>query len=149
MKIRICGVGLSLLLMVACSGNNFSYENPNLLNVNVNFMVNLSLPQYNSLQFPLNPVYVSGYGNGGVIIINAGGGNYLAFDAADPNHPVQECSVLKIDGIEGQCQCDDHNTYNLVSGTVIDRKSGGEDFSYTMKPYQVVERGNGVLVVRN
>src|SRR5699024_2976793 len=88
-----------LLAHHCCSSDKQSYTNPNLLDVNVSFTVNLSLPQFNLLQFPLNPVYVEGYGNSGVIIINMGSDNYLAFDAADPNHPVRDCSALKVDGI--------------------------------------------------
>jgi len=133
----------------SCSSDKQSYTNPNLLDVNVSFTVNLSLPQFNPLQFPLNPVYVEGYGNSGVIIINMGSDNYLAFDAADPNHPVRDCSALKVDGIEGVCRCEDHNTYNLVSGTVIEKKSAGKDFEYSLKPYQVIDNGNGTLRIQD
>lgn len=141
-------VALILLFSSSCSDSQ-QYENPNLLNVSVYFTVNIDLPQYNPLKFALNPVFVDGYGNGGIIIVNTGSGNYVAFDAADPNHPVENCSTLEIDGIEGECQCTDHNTYNLIAGTVIEDKSGGEDFEYSMKPYQVIDNGNGSLTVKN
>lgn len=145
-SILILGV---LAILTGCSSDNYSYNNPNLLNVNVDFMVNINLPQYTPLKFPMNPVYVDGYGNGGVIIVNTGSGNYIAFDAADPNHPVENCSVLIINGIEGECGCNDRNTYNLISGTVIESKSEGGSYDYSMKPYQVIDNYDGTLRVRN
>lgn len=150
MKALFLGLCICLtLFFLSCSHNNLSYDNPNLLNVDVRFEVNLNLPQYNSLQYPLNPVYVSGYGNSGVIIVNTGSGKFVAYDAADPNVPVEECSTLKIDGIEGRSRCNKINTYNLISGTAIEEKSDGEDLEYTLKPYQVVDNENGALVVKN
>lgn len=136
------------LLFSSCSTDDHTYNNPNLLDVTVNFPINLNLPQYNPLQFPANPVFIGGYGNGGVIIMNTGSNNYVAFDAADPNHPVEQCSALKIDGIKGVCQCDDHNTYNLFSGTAIESESDGDSFEYTMKQYQVIDNHNGTLLVK-
>lgn len=146
---RYLSVLLLLLFLTACSSDDNNYNNPNLLNVNVNFKVNLSLPQFNPLKFPANPVYVGGYGNGGVIIVNTGSANYVAFDAADPNHTPKNCSTLEINGIEGVCQCDDHNTYNLFTGNVVESKSGGSELRYTMQPYQVVSNGDGTLRVQN
>lgn len=134
---------------MGCSSDDTTYNNPNLLNTSVYFNVNLNLPQYSPLQYPMNPVYVPGYGNAGVIIVNAGGNNYRAFDAADPNHPLQDCSKLLIDGIQGTCQCDDHNTYNLVTGTVVESESNGDSYDYALKPYQVIDNGNGTLSVTN
>lgn len=150
MKMRLIFPLLSLVLLLsACSSSNYNYNNPNLLNVSVYFNINIDLPQFTPLKFPLNPVFVDGYGNGGVIIVNTGSGHFIAYDAADPNHPVENCSTLIIDGIEGVCQCEDHNTYNLISGTAIENKSGGEEFEYSMKPYQVIDNGNGNLTVKN
>lgn len=137
------------LLLSSCSRNDHTYNNPNLLDVTVYFPVNLSLPQYNPLKFPANPVYVKGHGNKGVIIVKTGPESYVAYDAADPNHPVNDCSGLKIEGMEGVCQCEDHNTYNLFTGTVIPDKSEGGDYEYTLQPYQVISNGNGTLTVTN
>lgn len=148
MKLRLL-IAFFAFMALSCSSNNHSYNNPNLLDITFNFPVNLELPQFNPLKFPANPVYVNGYGNGGVIIVNTGSHNYVAFDAADPNHPPQDCSILKIDGIQGVCQCEDHNTYNLFTGTPVEEESGGDDLEYSLKPYQVIDNGNGTLTVRN
>ncbi len=149
MKKISCALLLIGFVLLGCSSDNHTYNNPNLLNSSVYFNVNLSLPQYAPLQYAMNPVYVPGYGNAGVIIVNTGADAYVAYDAADPNHPLQDCSKLLIDGIEGVCQCDDHNTYNLVTGTVIENKSDGDSYDYALKPYQVIVNGNGTLSVSN
>ena len=150
MKKNLFFISLILLLFsTSCSSDNHTYNNPNLLNVSVYFTVNTDLPQFNPLKFSMNPVFVDGYGNGGVIITNTGSGNYMAFDAADPNHPVESCSTLEIEGIEGVCQCNENNTYNLITGTAIESKSDGDSFDYTMKPYQVIANGDGTLTVKN
>lgn len=149
MKSIVAGLILVGLMFHSCSSSDYNYDNPNLLNPEVRFEVNLSLPQFNDLQFPNNPVYINGYGNGGVVVLNTGSESYVAFDAADPNHPFEDCSVLKIEGLEGVCQCEDHNTYDLFSGTAVEEKSEGKDFEYTLKPYRVVDNGNGVLTIKN
>lgn len=138
--------------LLSCSDGH-KYDNPNLLNTRVNFEVNLALPQFSDLQFPMNPVYVNdGGSNGGVIIANIGSGNYVAFDAADPNEPCSSdyhCCILEIKGLEGISPCETHNTYNLVSGTPVESKSGGEDLEFALKPYRVVVLGGNRLQIRN
>lgn len=149
---KIVRATLALFTVIAfssCSKDNHTYNNPNLLDITVDFTIYTDLPQFTPLKFALNPVFVDGYGNGGVVIVNLGSENYIAFDAADPNHPAENCSTLMINGIEGECQCEDHNTYNLISGTVIEEKSEGEDFEYAMKPYQVINNHDGSLRVKN
>lgn len=146
LKYLVVGV---MLFLTGCSSNSHVYDNPNLLNVSVYFTIYLNLPQFTPLNFDMNPVFVDGYGNGGVIITKVGSDNYIAFDAADPNHPAENCSTLQINGIKGVCQCNDHNVYNLISGTAIEGESGGDSFEYTMKPYQVIDNRDGTLTVKN
>ena len=96
---------LSALIFIGCSkANNYDESCNFLANTNVATSINLSLSQYNQLTFPSNPVYVPNVGNGGIIVNNTGTG-YVAFDAADPNHIYNSCSILTINGIEGMCGC--------------------------------------------
>ncbi|NNF83018.1 MAG: hypothetical protein HKO67_02670 [Flavobacteriaceae bacterium] len=105
-----------LLVVLSCSGNDDNNENCNfLLNAAVNAELNLSFPQYNDLNFPSSPIYEPNQGNGGIIVTNTGSG-YVAYDAADPNHQQNLCSVLTINGLEGECGCTDENTYSLFTG---------------------------------
>lgn len=142
---KIIYVFLGLVLFAACDNDDNRQDNPYLFDLNFSFVVNLSLPQYNGLNFPSNPVYINNYGHGGIILMNTGGNAYVAFDAADPNHVPKGCSVLEIDGLEGTCQCEDHNRYNLITGQFIE----GEDLEYTLYPYRVTDNGNGTLTVSN
>lgn len=133
-------------VLESCSNGDDNFRNPYLLDINFEFLVDMSLPAYSQLNFPSNPVYVNGpnFGNKGVIIINTGSGSFRAFDASDPNHAPNGCSVLMIDGIEGMCSCEDGNTYNLFTGQPI-----GEGLEYPLLEYRVVNNGNGTLTVSN
>ncbi|HET8839754.1 MAG TPA: hypothetical protein VFM82_12260 [Flavobacteriaceae bacterium] len=135
---------LILLIFFGCSSDDARIKNPNLLDINFQFSLDMTLPQYSSLQFPSNPVYVNGpnYGNKGVIIINTGN-TFRAFDASDPNHPPSSCSLLLINGIEANCGCDDGNTYNLFTG-----QPTSANLQYPLYEYRVEQNGN-ILYVSN
>jgi len=137
---------LTLFICVSFLSCDNSDDNNNcsfLLNVAVNESINLSLPQFQDLQFDLLPVYIPSQGNGGLVVIKTPGG-YLAWDASDPNHVPSSCSVLQINGIEGTCGCEDENTYEFVTGQAV----GETDVPCTLKRYPVTQSGN-VLVVSN
>ncbi len=110
---------LSFLFLTTCSNddriNNCNY----LLNVGVNFSLNLNLPEYSQLMFTSNSVYVANQGNLGIYVINVGG-NFRAWDAADPNHTPSNCSFLERDGVNVTCGCEDQNTYSLFTGQSLE-----------------------------
>lgn len=133
----------AFLALVSCSSNTIDNKNCRfLLNVGVNVSINMNLPQYSQLQFINNPVYIPNAGNGGIIANNTGTG-YVAFDAADPNHSIQSCSVLSINGIEGVCGCDDKNTYYLNNGLP---KENSAELRCPLKAYRVEQNGNTLLI---
>jgi hypothetical protein len=101
----------------------------------------MSLPQFNQLSFPNNPVYVQNVGNGGLIVNNTGIG-FVAFDAFDPNHVPSSCSLLNINGIEGTCGCTDANIYSLVTGQPLNNSS----LRCGLKAYRVEVNGNNLLI---
>ncbi len=130
------------LLFNACSKNDDPITGCNfLLNVGVNVTINLSLPQYNQLNFVSNPVYISNAGNGGIIVTNTGTG-FAAFDASDPNHTPSSCSVLNISGLEGICGCNDENKYSLFTGQPLENPS----LRCSLKAYRVEQSGNTLLI---
>jgi hypothetical protein len=137
---------IALIFFISCSDDERpGQRNPNLLPINFQFTLDLSLPQYSQLQFSSNAVYVNGpnYGNAGVIVVNIGG-TFIAFDAADPNHPPSACSVLAIDGLEGVCGCNDNNRYDLITGSPVTK-----GLEYPLLAYRVVDNGNGTITVSN
>jgi len=135
-------ITITSLLLTTCSKNDDANNNCNyLLNIGVNLTVNLSLPQFSQLNFPSNPVPISGYGNGGIIVTNTGTG-FVAFDAADPNHIPSTCSTLVISGLEGTCGCDDQNLYSLFTGQPLNNSS----LRCGLKAYRVEVSGNTLFI---
>lgn len=134
---------IGCLLFMSCENEDNRQRNPNLLNINVNYEVNLNLPQFNSLNFSGNSVYIPGQGNLGLIVVNAGS-SYLAWDAADPNIIPEDCSRLQIDGLNAASSCDDPpNSYSLVTGQPLEG-----DLRYPLFAYRITQ-SNDVLRIFN
>ncbi|MGB3775159.1 MAG: hypothetical protein WA951_07885 [Leeuwenhoekiella sp.] len=129
-----------IINLVACSGDdNATNRNPNLANVQFNITLNTNLPQYSELQFPGNARYIANAGNRGVFVVNTGTG-IRAWEAADPNHPLQDCSTMTLNGIEVTCPCEG-TIYNLYTGL-----ARGEDKPYTLLEYRTSMSGNIITV---
>lgn len=134
---------LSLLLLTTCnkSDDDGNINNCNfLLNIGVNRTISLNLPQYSQLQFVTNSVYIPNEGNAGIYVTNVGG-NFRAFDAADPNHSPDTCSFLNISGTIVTCGCQDENQYNLLTGSAV-----GEQLQCTLQEYRVTANGNELTI---
>ncbi|MAR98258.1 MAG: hypothetical protein CMP80_03865 [Formosa sp.] len=84
-------------------------------------------------------------GNGGLFVNNTGTG-YVAFDAADPNIPFGECSILIIEGIEAvsSVECQVTNRYNLITGQPMQNP----ELRCSLKPY-FIERIGSELFISN
>jgi nitrite reductase/ring-hydroxylating ferredoxin subunit len=121
-------------LLFGCSTNSTNNNNPYLPSYPVNLDINMNLPQYSSLKFVSNAVYISGQGVRGIIVFNSGSG-YNAFDAACPNQALSSCSTMTIKGgIMALCACDNAE-YSLFTG-----QSTGKQ--YPLKQYRVEVNGN-------
>lgn len=139
---RILIAFICLFILTTCDSNSLNDENCQfLLDINVNEPVNLNLPQFNQLQFPSNPIFIPNAGNGGIIITNTGS-DFAAFDAADPNHIFEACSVLTIEGLTAKCGCDDENEYNLFTGQPLNNGN----LRCSLKRYRVQQNGNTLVV---
>ncbi|MFK2818783.1 hypothetical protein U0L90_01545 [Flavobacteriaceae sp. LMIT009] len=132
---------ISTLLLFGCSKSNINNSNCRfLLNVNVNLLLPLSLPQYSQLQFAGNSVIEPG-GNKGVIVIFTGT-DYLAWDAGDPNHAPSSCSALQVSDFQATCGCTDANEYSLLTGQPLSDPS----LPCGLKPYRVELIGNDLVI---
>jgi hypothetical protein len=130
------------VLLFNCSRSSTPNENCQfLLNIPVNLIVNLNLPQFSQLQFPSQSVYVQDGGNGGIILIRTGTG-IEAFDAADPNRILEECSILQIDGPIASSSCEDENQYNLFTGLAVENP----DLNCPLKRYRVEQNGSTLRI---
>jgi nitrite reductase/ring-hydroxylating ferredoxin subunit len=142
MKSATLPLVLLLLLTQACrKKDNLDPSCNFLLDIGVNEVVNMNLPQYNNLLFTSNSVFVSSAANSGLIVVNVGTG-YLAWDAADPNHVPNSCGTLAIDGVLGVCGCDDGNTYSLFTGQPMENP----DLRCALKSYPVTRSDNTLYI---
>lgn len=135
---------LIIVVFTACSANSVDKNCNFLPNDKVERSINISLPQYSQLAFVTNPVYVPNLGNGGVFVTKTGDG-YVAFDAADPNHNLSSCSILRQPenkGIIGVCGCEDANSYNLINGLPMNNP----ELRCALKMYRAEKNGNEILI---
>ena len=141
---KIVFFSLITLLFLGCSRNDDNNNNCNFLfNVGVSRGLNLNFVEYSDLNFISTPVYVPGEGNGGLIVTNTGTG-FVAFDAADPNHQPNSCSILTISGLEGVCGCTDANKYSLFTGQPLENS----ELRCGLKAYRAELNGD-ILFISN
>lgn len=131
---------LALFFITGCESDDRSNRNPFLFDTNFN--IQLSAIETLDLEIPANSIYTPIGGIGGVFVINTGSG-LRAWEASDPNHAPSNCSIMVIDGISVQCQCDDAHSYNLFTG-----QAEGEVLEFTMLSYRVSNNG-GIITVSN
>lgn len=132
-----------IFLILSCSSDDNRDNNQFLPPSSVNYQINLNLPQFNSLKFPSNHL-VDNSENGsikGVIIYNIDNTQYAAFELSDPNHSPSSCSTQTIDGITATCNCDDGNSYNIVTG----QQTSG-DGQFGLRRYNVRREGNTLFI---
>lgn len=135
---------LLLCFLFSCSkDDNERINNPYLIEDNFRLVLNLNLPEYNSLKFSGNSYATYNYGINGVVVYNVNNNQFTAFELSDPNHPLSECSTLSVRGVLASCNCEDGNTYNVITGEITEGQA-----PYTLKPYRVRKSGN-VLEVYN
>jgi hypothetical protein len=142
MILRIIYILSILVFITSCSpDSNQTSNNPYLIDVSVRFNLNLSLPEYNSLNFPGNSYSTYNYGINGVVVYNINNTQYTAFELSDPNHPLSTCSTLTVNGVIASCNCNDGNKYNILTGELTEGSG-----QYSLKPYRVRKTGNNLEV---
>ena len=143
MKKSLLFLALSILLSGCSPDDDHRIDNPNLVDLNFAFNLDLSLPQYNKLNFPGNSFVTYNYGINGVVIYNVNNSMYTAFELTDPNHIPETCSVLELNDTEATCQCNDGNKYTIITGQQLSGQG-----QYPLKPYRIVRVGN-ILEISN
>ncbi len=127
------------LFILSCDKDKDSSGNPYLQNVSFTKEINTSLPSYNGLQFPSNPVLITDAGVGirGIIVMKVGTNDYRAYEASCPNHYPNDCSLMSLNGINAKCSCENYE-YSLYTG------EGGQ--KYPLKAYRVEANGSVIRV---
>lgn len=140
----VLSIAIVSMLSFSCKNDDdFTGNNPNLINPLVNISLNLSLPEYDALKFPGGSVLLNPpQGIRGVVVYNINNTEYSAFELSDPNHTPNSCSRMEIDGIIATCPCTtDDNEYNIVTGqNMVDQNL------FPMLRYRAVRNGNVISV---
>lgn len=129
----------------ACSTERTN-RNPYLQEISFRIDLDLNLPLYNGLNTIGNPVYVglNGAGTRGVFVMQTSIDLYQAYEASCPNHVPNDCSTMRINGIEVECDCEGYR-YNLFTGQMSNRPQTGSVF-YDLLRYNVLPSGNTLIV---
>lgn len=139
----ILSLAFVAFLFSCTADDNERINNPYLTNISFILDLNLNLPEYNALNFPGNSYVTYNYGINGVVIYNVNNSQFTAFELSDPNHALSGCSTLSVSGIIATCNCNDGNSYNILTGEITEGSG-----QYSLKPYRVRKSGN-VLEVYN
>lgn len=141
MKTKIILI-LFAVSLIGCSSDDRRRNNPNLLDVQFNIVLNLNLPEFSPLNFAGNAIYVGspGIGNDGIIVVNTGS-SFVAWDASDPNEIPTNCTRLVIDGLSASSTCQNPNSYSLVTGQPLE-----DDLQYALLNYSVNASSDSVRV---
>lgn len=121
--------------LLSCEDDDNRQQNPNLLNIQFDIVLDLNFPQYSQLNFPGNAIYVGGQGigNDGIIVVNTGSG-FVAWDASDPNEFPSNCTRLQISGLTASSTCQNSNSYSLVTGQPLEDGLEFPLLSYRVSP---------------
>ncbi|MBL0681958.1 hypothetical protein [Aquimarina mytili] len=137
---------LSILLISSCKSDDDNPNNPNLTPVNVNFSINLNLPQYVNLRVPggIFEDRTEGRGIKGVVIYNQNNDQFFAYELSDPNlSPSLPCSNLTVEGSRASSNCNgNENIYEITSLGQQIKGTGGRP----LLPYKAIKEGNTIFV---
>lgn len=73
--------------------------------VQVNTQINMSFPQYASLQNLQGYVYLTGVGNKGIVVYHTTDDQFVAFDRTCSVNPTQSCAIVSVDSIPTRYRC--------------------------------------------
>ena len=135
---KIAIIFLFIGLSIGCESDGFNNRNPYIPNVQVNWMIDLTLPLYSNLNFATNKATNFSQGVRGVVVFSLGNNNFVAFEMACPNQELSSCSTMTIEGLNAICPCDEAE-YSLFTGQ-------SEGKQYPLKQYRVEVNGNTLLV---
>ncbi len=142
---RLLPIALILWTILGCSDNT-QQRNPFLPELGFRFEINLNLPLYSPLTNQGNPVVINSpdIGVRGVVVMNSGFDQYVAWELSCPNHPPNSCSTMELDGQLVRCRCEDYE-YTLFTGQLLNRPDDGERY-YDLLFYRATRSGNIVTI---
>ncbi|SFU28384.1 hypothetical protein SAMN05216480_101357 [Pustulibacterium marinum] len=138
---------LTIVLFISCAKSDID-RNPYLSEASFSKSLNLNLPLYYNLTVPGNAVYIGDDDAGikGIIVINRGFNNFLAWEASCPNHAPSDCSTMQVTGgVYCTCNCEGYE-YNLYTGNVVSESDEDGGANYTLLYYQTYFSGNTLTI---
>ena len=147
------GIFLFLLLLVSFSCKKPSTLGPNPVPyVSVYDQIDISTPLYSSLQNEGGYIYISGYGNKGLLVLQDFVGNYWAFDRTCPYHITSPCGVVRMStsGLSIVCGSYSGSKLDTCCGTTygLDGTVTHGPGKYPLKAYRVSVSGT-LLTISN
>lgn len=138
-------IAFLMMAFLGCSDDT-QQRNPFLPEVGFRFEINLNLPLYSPLNNQGNPVVITSNGVGirGVVVMNSGFDQYVAWELSCPNIAPNSCSTLEVVGQVAECPCDD-TEYSLFTGQLLNRPDDGERY-YDLLFYRATRSGNVVTI---
>ncbi len=132
-----------VLIFLSCENDDdVNRDNPFLIDPLVNMQLDLSLPQYNALNFSGNSIEINTQGIKGIVVYCISDEQYVALELSDPNHAPNDCSRMTIDGIEATCPCtSDSHKYNIITGQHL-----SDPNLYPMQRYNAQRNGNVITI---
>ena len=132
---------LFLTFFLCSCEKNMDNENPFIVDINFEKIINLNLPAYDNLRYNGGSSYVAGLGVKGVILFNLNN-NYLAWEASCPNEKPSDCSTMEIQGLQAECKCNS-NLYSLANGQPLKINTNN---SFPMVSYFTERSGNSLRI---
>ena len=113
--------------------------NPFIPDVSFEKTINLSLPNYDNLNYNGGSYFLQNVGVKGVILFNLNN-SILAWEASCPNEKPSNCSTMEIQGLQVECKCNS-NLYSLANGQPLKINN-----SYPMVAYFTQKSGNSLRI---
>jgi Rieske Fe-S protein len=139
--LKIASVILFITMAINCNKNNQERAFYPALDV----YINISLPQYTTLQVPGGWAYVAG-GLRGILVYAKGGNEFVAYDRNCTYNEANSCGTAEVnaDNILVDCLCDG-SQYNIFNGAVNTSPA-----TLPLKGYQTsFNSGNNTLRIYN
>ena len=115
--------------------------NPFIPDVSFEKTINLSLPNYDNLNYNGGSYFLQNVGVKGVILFNLNN-SILAWEASCPNEKPSSCSTMEIQGLQAECKCNS-NLYSLANGQPLKINTSN---SYPMVAYFTQKSGNSLRI---
>jgi len=125
----------ALFVLVALSALSCKRRDNRIPFVNVNFTINLQLPQFQKLLVPANSEYLTG-GSMGIVVYRVSETQFNAFDRHSTYNVSDRCrATLEEDGFTLKDECSE-SRWNIIDGSIINGPTNAplQAYSTTWNP---------------